>query len=205
MPTTTHKPKDSMLVSHTFYTAIKRLVHTIMMSVALVLCIGIFVFIQQYNQLWVMNHTVEPRNSISKQYAEIIAPSVKGEDRQALENLLHIAIDDPAIVGMAVFDTNGQYLAPLPRISSIATLTESLSLPPTTQVNHIYNDGEHIGYLHTYIDTATLIAKPHELREKQVILLALIVTLAMIIGVYLTRGFYKFRPWIKSKIQQQAR
>jgi len=202
MPTTTQKPKDSMQVSHTFYTAIKRLVHTVIMSIGLVLCIGIFVFIQQYNQLWVKNHTFEPRNSISKQYAEIIAKSVKDENREALESILRIATDDPAIIGMAVFDIKGKYLAPLPRVSSIATLTKSLSLPPTTHVNNIYSDGEHIGYLHTYIDTATLIAKPNGLRKKQFVLLGLFITLALIIGIYLTRGFYKFRPWIKSKTGQ---
>jgi len=202
MPTTTHKPKDSILVSHTFYTAMKRLIHTVMMSVGLVLCIGIFVFIQQYNQLWVKNHTLEPRNSIAKQYAEIIAQSIKDENREALETILHIATDDPAIIGMAVFDTTGKYLAPLPRVSSIAALTKSLSLPPTTHVNNIYSDGEHIGYLHTYIDTATLIAKPNGLRKKQFVLLGLFITLALIIGIYLTRGFYKFRPWIKSKTGQ---
>lgn len=202
MSTTTQKPKDNILVSHTFYTAMKRLVHTVMISIGLVLCIGIFVFIQQYNQLWVKNHTLEPRNSIAKQYAEIIAQSVKDEDREALETILHIASDDPAIIGMAVFDTKGKYLAPLPRVSNITALTKSLSLPPTTHVNHIYSEGEHIGYLHTYVDTSTLIIKPNRLREKQFVLLGLFVTLALIVGVYLTRGFYKFRPWIKAKTGQ---
>jgi membrane protein len=193
-------------VSHSMYTALKRLVHTMIMSIGVALTIGLFLVYDEYQQDWIDIQTAQPGRSMSEQYAKIIAPALLQEDRESIEALTAIAIQDPAILSLSVFDTKGKYLAFLPQVDSVVTLSRERTVPPVTYLQGITDDeGNTIGYLSVNIDTAHILTKPLLLRHQLDLIAAIIVALTLIIGVYLTRGFYKFRPWLLEALQLKTK
>lgn len=193
-------------VSHSVYTALKRLVHTLIMSIGLGLTVGLFLMYDEYQQDWVDVQTTQPGRSISQQYAKIIAPALEQEDRNSIEALAAIAIEDPAILSISVFDDKGKYIAPLPKVDSVVTLSRERDVPPVTYLQKINNsDDNTIGYLSLHIDTAHLLSSPLALRHQQGLIALIMIALTLIVGVYLTRGFYKFRPWLLHKLQSHSK
>lgn len=189
-------------VSHSLYTAMKRLIHTLIISVAVALVIGLVLMYQRYQTHWINVQTTPTGTSISRQYAKILQPAVSLKDRAQMEKLINVALEEPAVVSMSVFDAKGKYLAPLPKTDSVVTMTRNLPVPPSTHVALIVDDkGTHVGYINVHIDTEYLLFNPVDLRNQLGFIVIAVIVLSLIIGVYITRGFYKFRPWIIRVIQ----
>lgn len=184
-------------VSHSAYTALKRLIHTAIMGAAVALIICLFVVYEKYQSQWVSVQTEQPGRSVSQQYAKILAPALSSNDITELENLATIAVSDPAVMSVSIFDSKGKYIAPLPRGESVVTVTRENPIPPVTYLEVIEGDeGQTLGYLSVNIDTDYILDNPLTLRQQQVFIAILIIALALIVGIYITRGFYKFRPWL---------
>ena len=192
-------------VSHSMYTVFKRLVHTLVAIVVVILTIGLLLMYQQYQTDWISIQTAQPGTSISRQYAKIMQPALLANDRQQMEKLIAIASAEPEVISVQVFDTKGQYLAPLPKTTSIVTLTQERAIPPNTHVESIYDEnGNQIGYINVHVDTEKVLSNPISLRHQLAYIMSSIIVLALIIGIYLTRGFYKFRPWIVRVVQNKT-
>ncbi|MDO6566179.1 hypothetical protein Q4561_03835 [Alteromonas sp. 1_MG-2023] len=188
--------------SHSAYTAFKRLIHTIIMATAVALAVGLFLMYQQYQTHWVDVQTAQPGTSISKQYSKILQPALIAQDTLQLERLIAIALDEPAVISLSVFDAQGVYIAPLPKVDSVVSLARERNAPTSTHVEKIIDDaGKVIGYLHVHIDTDVVLSSPLTLRQQLWLIITAVVVLALIVGVYITRGFYKFRPWITKVFQ----
>ena len=177
-------------VSHSAYTAFKRLIHTIIMATAVALAVGLFLMYQQYQTHWVDVQTAQPGTSISNQYSKILQPALVAQDTVQLARLITIALEEPAVISLSVFNAQGVYIAPLPRVDSVVALASS-------HVEKILDDnGKVIGYLNVNIDTEVVLSSPLTLRQQLWLIISAVIVLALIVGVYITRGFYKFRPWI---------
>lgn len=189
-------------VSHSAYTALKRLIHTAIMGAAVALIICLFIVYEQYQSQWLNIQTDQPGKSVSQQYAKIIAPALSNDDITEMESLIAIAMSDPAVMSVSIFDSKGKYIAPLPRGESVVTITRENPTPPVTYLEVIQNsEGQALGYLNVNIDANYILDDPLTLRQQQVFIAMLIIALALIVGVYITRGFYKFRPWLTRVLQ----
>lgn len=189
-------------VSHSAYTALKRLIHTAIMGAAVALIICLFIVYEQYQSQWLSIQTDQPGKSVSQQYAKIIAPALSNDDITEMESLIAIAMSDPAVMSVSIFDSKGKYIAPLPRGESVVTITRENPTPPVTYLEVIQNsEGQALGYLNVNIDANYILDDPLTLRQQQVFIAMLIIALALIVGVYITRGFYKFRPWLTRVLQ----
>ncbi|MBB67431.1 MAG: hypothetical protein CMP19_07860 [Rickettsiales bacterium] len=184
-------------VSHSAYTAFKRLIHTIIMATAVALAVGLFLMYQQYQTHWVDVQTAQPGTSISNQYSKILQPALVAQDTVQLARLITIALEDPAVISLSVFNAQGVYIAPLPRVDSVVALARERDVAPSSHVEKILDDnGKVIGYLNVNIDTEVVLSSPLTLRQQLWLIISAVIVLALIVGVYITRGFYKFRPWI---------
>lgn len=184
-------------VSHSMYTAFKRIIHTLIVIAVVGLTIGLLLMYQQYQANWISIQTAQPGTSISRQYAKIIQPALVANDRQQIEALISIANEEPEVISIQVFDAKGRYVAPLPKADNIVALTRASTVPPNTHVESIYNDnGQIIGYINVHIDTEKVLSSPISLRHQLGYIMSLLIILTLITGIYVTRGFYKFRPWM---------
>lgn len=197
--------------SHSLYTVVKRLVHTLLASLVVALLVSLLIMLQRYQEEWLLAQTEYAGSSAARQYARLVAPFVDADStidsdtkREAtLKNIATILTQEPHVLGIAIFDEKGQYIAPLPKTESVVTLSQSQDVRPLTFVEPIINDNDNvIGYVHIHMNTKVVLEEPLALRAQLLLIGVIVLFLALVIGIYLTRGFYKLRPWVINNITQ---
>ncbi|MAI36768.1 hypothetical protein [Alteromonas sp.] len=203
--------------SHSLYTVVKRLVHTVLASLVVGLLIALLLMLQRYQEEWLLAQTEYAGSSAARQYAKLVSPiidttgnaksdanSVNDATRAvALKSTATVLTQEPHILGIAIFDEKGQYIAPLPKTESVVALSQSQDVRPLTFVEPIVNNSDNvIGYVHIHMNTKVILEDPLALRAQLLLIGVIVLFLALVIGIYLTRGFYKFRPWVISKFAQ---
>jgi membrane protein len=220
--------------SHSLYTVIKRLCHALVVAGVVAMTVVLIVLLQQYQNEWLKVQTQFSGESVARQYAKLLekplsnyvnAQSISTQStgrqnsaKQAttdttrnsaiaitnIENVLKVLTSEPHIINLAVFNSDGKYIAPLPKIPSVIELSKSDTLTPLTFVEDIHNeDGVLLGYVNIHMNTNVVLENPLTLRSQLLFILLILLGLALILGVYMTRAFYKSRPWIIARLGQK--
>ncbi len=216
--------------SHSLYTALKRLFHTLVVSTVFALVVVLILLLQQYQNDWLTVQTRFSGDSIARQYAKLLQPAFIADQltsegleidagtallnniarRDYIESVAAILINEPHILALSVFDKDGRYIAPLPQIQSVVSMSQSQSVTPLTYVGVITDDNENLlGYVNIHMNTQAVLESPLTLRYQLALIACILVFLALMLGIYLTRAFYKSRPWfiqvIESKRNKEKR
>ena len=189
----------------------------------------LIVLLQQYQNEWLKVQTQFSGESIARQYAKLLenplssyvnaqSTGTQNSAKQStadttrnsaiaitnIENVLKVLTSEPHIIGLAVFNSDGKYIAPLPKIPSVIELSKSDTLTPLTFVEDIHNeDGVLLGYVNIHMNTNAVLENPLTLRSQLLFILLILLSLALVLGVYMTRAFYKSRPWIIARLGQK--
>lgn len=208
--------------AHSLYTALKRLFHTLIVSTVFALIVVLLLLFQQYQSDWLTVQTRYSGESIARQYAKLLQPAFIAEDlgnsasrsdasasqsqRDYIDTVASVLVDEPHILALAVFDKDGRYIAPLPKINSVVELSQSQHVTPLTYVGMITDkEGNLLGYVNIHIDTQAVLESPLTLRYQLALIAGILVFLALLLGVYLTRAFYKSRPWFIQVIESKKK
>lgn len=210
--------------SHSVYTALKRLFHTLVVCVVIALVVALVLLFQQYQQDWLTVQTRFSGESIARQYAKLLEPSHSSNEsvddevthgatintsqtgltRARIEKITAVLTQEPHIVGISVFDKDGRYLAPLPKIDSVVAMSQTDGLTPLTYVEPVTNEnGVLLGYVNIHMNTQAVLESPLTLRYQLTLIACILVFLALLLGIYATRGFYKLRPWVIDTIESK--
>ena len=208
--------------SHSLYTALKRLFHTLVVSTVFALVVVLILLLQQYQNDWLTVQTRFSGESIARQYAKLLQPAFIADQltsegleidagtallnniarRDYIESVAAILINEPHILALSVFDKDGRYIAPLPQIESVVSMSQSQSVTPLTYVGVITDDNENLlGYVNIHMNTQAVLESPLTLRYQLALIACILVFLALMLGIYLTRAFYKSRPWFIQVIE----
>ena len=169
--------------SHSLYTVVKRLVHTLLASLVVALLVALLLMLQRYQEEWLLAQTEYAGSSAARQYAKLVSPIMdtdanvdNGASRAlALKKIATVLTQEPHVFGVAIFDERGRYIAPLPKTESIVTLSQSQEVRPLTFVESIVNDKDNvIGYVHIHMNTSVILEDPLALRA-QLLLIGVIV------------------------------
>ncbi len=216
--------------SHSLYTVLKRLFHTIVVSTVFALIVVLLLLFQQYQNDWLTVQTRFSGESIARQYAKLLQPAFIADaltnqeteidaeatlsntlsQREYIESVASILVNEPHILALSVFDKDGRYIAPLPQIDSVVSLSQSQSVTPLTYVG-VISDGDDnlLGYVNIHMNTQAVLESPLTLRYQLALIASILIFLALMLGIYLTRAFYKSRPWfiqvIESKRNKEKR
>jgi membrane protein len=178
------------------------------------LIVVLLLLVQQYQNDWLTVQTRSTGESIARQYAKLLQPAFftqvrpmlgqnqKAESesaltqRQYIESVATVLKNEPHILALSVFDKDGRYIAPLPQIDSIVAISQSQNVTPLTYVEAINDDeGNLLGYVNIHMNTQAVLESPLTLRYQLALIACILVFLALMLGIYLTRAFYKSRPW----------
>ncbi|MFZ8198136.1 hypothetical protein [Alteromonas portus] len=212
--------------SHSLYTALKRLFHTLMVSTVFALVIVLILLLQQYQNDWLTVQTRFSGESIARQYAKLLQPAFVADElasqsleteagsalssnvaqREYIESVAAILLDEPHILALSVFDKDGRYIAPLPQIESVVAMSQSQSVTPLTYVGVITDNSDNLlGYVNIHMNTQAVLKSPLTLRYQLAFISCILVFLALMLGIYLTRAFYKSRPWFIQVIESKRK
>lgn len=206
--------------AHSLYTVLKRLFHTLIVTTVLALIVVLLLLFQQYQSDWLTVQTRYSGESIARQYAKLLQPAFGGKEvsnsalssdadisQHQIDNIEAVAsvlVDEPHVLALSVFDKDGRYIAPLPKIDSVVALSQSQNVTPLTYVGTIESDnGNLLGYVTIHIDTQAVLESPLTLRYQLALIAGILVFLALVFGIYLTRAFYKSRPWFIQVIESK--
>ena len=194
--------RASRATSHSAYVVMKRLVHTVLLSVAIAVGLGTLLLYQQLQESWLMMETSQPGEPLARQYSKILQPHLQVKDTESLSELLRIMTQENAVIEANVYDSRGQLIAPLDSYTPVVSQAYLSKPPPVTHIQDIENDsGQVIGYLRVMVDPAVILGPPRQLARSRLMVLAGCLFIAFVLGIYLTRGFYKLRPAIKSRFR----
>lgn len=202
---------------------LKRLFHTIVVSTVFALIVVLLLLFQQYQNDWLTVQTRFSGESIARQYAKLLQPAFIADEvsnretgvdtdkvppttpsqREYIESVTSILVDEPHILALSVFDKDGRYIAPLPQIESVVSMSQSQSVTPLTYVGVITDDESLLGYVNIHINTQAVLESPLTLRYQLALIACILVFLALMLGIYLTRAFYKSRPWFIQVIESK--
>ncbi|BFT29744.1 hypothetical protein D210916BOD24_09200 [Alteromonas sp. D210916BOD_24] len=187
----------------------------------LALGVVLVLLFQQYQNDWLIVQTQFAGESIARQYAKLLQVTsdipldevMQGQidnnesrvkQNSHIERVVSVLMEEPHILALAVFDRDGRYIGPLPRTDSIVAMSQSQGVTPLSYVAAIENnDGDVLGYLNVHMDTQAMLESPLTLRYQLTFIAFILVFLALMMGIYLTRGFYKFRPWLLQAIDSK--
>lgn len=210
--------------SHSLYTVLKRLFHTVVVSTVFALIVVLLLLLQQYQNDWLTVQTRFSGESIARQYANLLQPafiadelSNQAEDidvdsalsqtlaqREYIESVASVLVNEPHILALSVFDKDGRYIAPLPQIDSVVSLNQAQSVTPLTFVGVISDEDDNLlGYVNIHMNTKAVLESPLTLRYQLALIASILVFLALMLGIYLTRAFYKSRPWFIQVIESK--
>lgn len=186
------------------------------------LVIVLILLLQQYQSDWLAVQTRFSGESIARQYAKLLRPAFDADlasnqkkevstdsalfsslaQRDYIENVAAVLVNEPHILALSVFDKDGRYIAPLPQTDSIVSMSQTQSVTPLTYVGVITdNNADVLGYVNIHVDTQTILESPLALRYQLAFIACILVFLALMLGIYLTRAFYKSRPWFIQTIE----
>ena len=182
------------------------------------LVIVLILLLQQYQSDWLTVQTRFSGESIARQYAKLLRPAFEAvqereessnsalsstlAQRNYIESVAAILTKEPHILALSVFDKDGRYIAPLPQIDSVVSMSQTQSVTPLTYVGVITdNNASVLGYVNIHMDTQTILESPLALRYQLTFIACILVFLTLILGIYLTRAFYKSRPWFIQAIE----
>lgn len=180
---------------HTRFTVVKRIVHLAVVITATAIALSLYGLSSQYYAQWTRLHLSEPGQSLSFQYAAILSEPTSQRDTAAIERLLGLLEQDPAVIKATVFDVQGRELAnagePVPLVSN-----QLISRSPVTFLRDITGaDDQLYGYFQLVLDRELTLSQALSLHQQNTRLLAGLILLATLGAIYLTRGVYKSKYW----------
>jgi len=194
--TTTSDRRAPEPVIHSGYKTVKRVIHTSLMVAAIFLSVAIILRYQYYQEAWLSHEASQPGELLSRQYSKAIAPLIEEENNDAVNRMLTLLKSEPMIIDAALFHADGR-----PRgehatsLSLTALYKDGPSRSPITHLATIESsDGIQLGYLRLLIDQKALLAQPLSLNRQREEMFLEVAGLALLIGIYLCRTFYKLRP-----------
>ncbi|WP_269917348.1 hypothetical protein [Alteromonas sp. PRIM-21] len=188
--------------------------------------IVLILLLQQYQSDWLTVQTRFSGESIARQYAKLLRPAFEADQaanqgtevgadstlsstlaqRNYIESVATILVNEPHILALSVFDKDGRYIAPLPQIDSVVSMSQSQGVTPLTYVGVITDNNDNVlGYVNIHMDTQTILESPLALRYQLTFIACILVFLALMLGIYLTRAFYKSRPWFIQAIESMRK
>ncbi|MBC3766891.1 AhpA/YtjB family protein [Neptunicella marina] len=136
--------------------------------------------------------------TLSQQHALIIKDKLQQKDLKSIEKQLNYLESDPHIFSVALFDEKGQ------KILGSQNDTDMVSVFSASQdkgllvfVQDIHQDNQVIGYLRVLLLREQVLAFFSQYQKEILYQALLLVILAFLMGILVTRGFYK----IKYKLQ----
>ena len=161
------------------YSIFKRIANLILVVVGGIACINLWLISSEQSQNW---HS-----------ANILISSLLENDAEKLSQQLSYIVADPHVAGASLFDNKGRVLADNNSASSVVAAYKLKTISPLVFVHNITHNQQIIGYLSIILKEKEVMAYHSEYQKQLDQQVQMLMILAAIAGILLTRAFYKVR------------
>jgi membrane protein len=185
------------------YSIFKRIVNLVLAVVACIACINLWLISSEQTDNWHTKQANQLGVSLSTLSGNILISSLLKNDTKSLSQQLSYIADDPHVAAVSLFDNKGRILADNNAAASVVAAYKSDTISPLVFVKNITHNQQVIGYLSLILKEKEVMAYHSEYQNQLNQQVQMLMILAAIAGILLTRAFYKvrYRQLIRSSKQ----
>ena len=180
---------------YSIYKRIALLALTLVLSIACT-----FVWYNTYVQL--SNHSYKQANELGRglanQYQVILSQYLHENNKERMALLINTIVNDKYVLAATIFDAEGREIISNPSDAHFLRLhSNNYELTPLTFVSEISQEGikqeNKLGYLRLVLDGSLANSHIEQLNAAYMQRVQIMMLLALLVGIILTRSFYKWR------------
>ena len=175
------------------YSIFKRIANLVLVVVGCIACINLWLISSEQSLNWHSKQANQLGVSLSSLSGNILISSLLENDSQRLSQQLSYIVADPHVAGVSLFDHKGRMLADNNSASSVVAAYKSDNISPLVFVQNITHEQQVIGYLSIILKEKEVMAYHSEYQKQLNQQVQMLMILAGIAGILITRAFYKVR------------
>ena len=175
------------------YSIFKRIANLVLAVVGCIACINLWLISSEQSLNWHSKQANQLGISLSSLSGKILISSLLQNDSKALKQQLGYIVSDPHVAGVSLFDNKGRILADNNVALSVISAYKSKGISPLVFVQNITHNEQTIGFLSIVLKEKEVMAYHSEYQKQLNQQLQMLMILAAIAGILITRAFYKFR------------
>ena len=185
------------------YSIFKRIANLVLAVVGCIACINLWLISSEQSLNWHSKQANQLGVSLSSLSGKILISSLLENDSIALSQQLDYIVTDPHVAGVSLFDNKGRILADNNTALSVVATYKSKDISPLVFVQNITHNEQTIGFLSIVLKEKEVMAYHSEYQKQLNQQIQMLMILAAIAGILITRAFYKvrYRQLIRSSKQ----
>ncbi|MFT6778284.1 MAG: membrane protein [Paraglaciecola sp.] len=185
------------------YSIFKRIANLVLVIIGCIICINLWLIRSEQSLNWHSKQANQLGVSLSSLSGNILIDSLLEKNSQKLSQQLSYIAADPHVANVSLFDNKGRMLADENSESSVVSAYKSNTIAPLVFVQNITHNEQIIGYLSIILKERKVMAYHSEYQKQLTQQLQMLMILAAIAGILITRAFYKvrYRQLIRSSKQ----
>ncbi|MFQ3192057.1 MAG: membrane protein [Paraglaciecola sp.] len=185
------------------YSIFKRIANLILAVVGSIACINLWLISSEQSLNWHSKQADQLGVSLSSLSGNILMSSLLKNDLDELGQQLNFIAADPHVAGVTLFDDKGRVLSDNSATLSVVDAYKANIISPLVFVQNILHDQQVIGYLSIILKEKKVMAYHSEYQKQLNQQVQMLMILAAIAGILITRAFYKvrYRQLIRSSKQ----
>ncbi len=189
------------------YSIFKRIVNLILVVVGCIASINLWLISSEQSLNWHSKQANQLGVSLSSLSGNILISSLLENDSEKLSQQLNYIAADPHVAGVSLFDNKGRMLADNNSATSVIAAYKLNAISPLVFVQNITYEHQIIGYLSIILKEKEVMAYHSEYQQQLNQQVQMLMILAAIAGLLITRAFYKvrYRQLIRSSKQQSVK
>jgi membrane protein len=175
------------------YSIFKRIANLILAVVGCIACINLWLISSEQSLNWHSKQADQLGVSLSSLSGSILISSLLENDTDKLSQQLSFIAADPHVAGVTLFDDKGRVLLDNTSTLSVVDAYKINAISPLVFVQNITHDQQIIGYLSIILKEKEVMAYHSEYQKQLNQQVQMLMILAAIAGILVTRAFYKVR------------
>ncbi len=175
------------------YSIFKRIVNLALVIAAVSICVNLWLLSTEQAQNWHAKQANQLGRSLSNQGALALAPVVAQRDEQRITAYLDNLITDEHVSSAAVFGKRGQIINSTKANLSLLTNYQMREKMPMVFVQEVIFEDQVAGYLRILLNEDKVMQFHDEYQAQLFEQTIVLMLLAGVAGLLITRAFYKFR------------
>lgn len=175
------------------YSIYKRLANLALVVVAGLICVNLWLLSTDQASNWRDKQASQLGRSLVSYGAKVIAPDLAHGENQRITMQLKMLSSDPHVQGAAIFNHRGEIIDSTHSNTSVLASFLLNDNAPLVFVEEVRDDNKILGYLRILLDKQQVMQYHDDYQLQLYEQLLVLMILAALAGLLVTRAYYKFR------------
>ncbi|GAA6184378.1 MULTISPECIES: AhpA/YtjB family protein [Alteromonadaceae] len=187
------------------YSIFKRVANLTLLVVAAAICVNIWLLNTDQSQNWHNNQSTQLGRSLAKFTADLIAPHLQQKQNEQILSYINLLSKDKHVAGVSVYNRNGEVVESNEQNASVLASFLLEDEFPLVFVEEVVLDDNVLGYVRLLLDKQQVMLFHREYQNQIYKQLLVLMLLAGLVGLLITRAYYKLRFRHYEKVEKSNR